>query len=120
MWDTARSRRVPLRSALTDLRHTLLLYGDGRPTDEAARLAHWVREHLADVVEAKVLDRRARRLEDWSGRPAASVRRGRATLVLVRPDGVAELIRPGHDAEAVRSRLAEMFSPVLDAASPSR
>ncbi|MFI0235769.1 FAD-dependent monooxygenase [Streptomyces sp. NPDC016845] len=114
IWDTTSSRRVPLRSALSDLRHTLLLQSDGPLGGEAVRLAAWVREHCAEVVGVQVLQPRAARLRPWTPTPhEASGNPGATRIALVRPDGITDLVCPARQSWRARRRLEELFAPLL-------
>ncbi|MEU0085179.1 FAD-dependent monooxygenase [Streptomyces sp. NPDC006274] len=114
IWDATSSRRTPLRSALSDLRHTLLLLGDPANGSRSARLAAWAGDQCAETVEVQVLRTRAGTLRPWTAERSAS-RSGpdTARIVLVRPDGIADLVCPARDSWRVRRRLEELFAPLL-------
>ncbi|MER6101771.1 FAD-dependent monooxygenase [Streptomyces sp. NPDC001832] len=114
IWDTTSSRRMPLRSALSDLRHTLLLLGDPAPGGRSARLAAWVSDQCAGTVEVQVLRTRARTLRPWTPeRPASPSGPDTTRIVLVRPDGIADLVCPARESWRVRRRLEGLFAPLL-------
>ncbi|MFI9646579.1 FAD-dependent monooxygenase [Streptomyces sp. NPDC052040] len=114
IWDTTSSRRMPLRSALSDLRHTLLLLGDPAPGGRSARLAAWVSDQCAETVEVQVLRTRARTLRPWMPEwPASPSGPDTTRIVLVRPDGIADLVCPARESWRVRRRLEELFAPLL-------
>jgi 2-polyprenyl-6-methoxyphenol hydroxylase-like FAD-dependent oxidoreductase len=119
IWDTASSRRTPLRPALSDLRHTLLLYGNGDVGTQAARLAGWVRDHCAEVVEVQTLDTRTDTLQRWSPERRVAAGPDKARLALVRPDGIADVVCSARDSWRVRRRLEELFAPLLTPADPA-
>ncbi|MEV5143591.1 FAD-dependent monooxygenase [Streptomyces sp. NPDC052727] len=117
IWDTTGSRRMPLRAALSDLRHTLLIHGNGAFGAEAARLAAWAVDHCGEVVEVRILDTRAERLRRWApGRHGAARGPDNARIALVRPDGIADLVCSARDSWRVRRRLEQLFAPLLTSA----
>ncbi|MFF8554242.1 FAD-dependent monooxygenase [Streptomyces sp. NPDC015501] len=119
IWDATSSRRTPLRSALSDLRHTLLLLGDPAPGGPSARLAAWAADRCAETVEVQVLRTRAGMLRPWTDRrPAARSGPDTDRIVLVRPDGIADLVCPARESWRVRRRLEELFAPLLTPAGP--
>ncbi|MBP0458777.1 FAD-dependent monooxygenase [Streptomyces montanisoli] len=84
---------LPLRSALDDLRHTLLV---SDPDAGALRsLVGWCEAELAEVVDVRVV----------SGL-------GRRVAVLARPDGHVDWTVKD-DAAAMRARLTDLFRPLL-------
>ncbi|MFJ3644498.1 FAD-dependent monooxygenase [Streptomyces murinus] len=114
IWDTTSSRRMPLRSALSDLRYTLLLQSDGAPCSRSAQLAAWVRDQCAETVEIQVMQTRAGTLRPWTPeRPAAPRSPDTTRIALVRPDGIADLVCPARESWRVRRRLEELFAPLL-------
>ncbi|MEV7945413.1 FAD-dependent monooxygenase [Streptomyces rubiginosohelvolus] len=114
IWDTTSARRAPLRSALSDLRHTLLLVGDPAHGSPTARLAAWAGDRCAGAVEVQVLRTRAGTLLPWTAERSGE-RSGpdTARIVLVRPDGIADLVCPARESWRVRRRLEELFAPLL-------
>lgn len=114
IWDTTSSRRMPLRSALSDLRYTLLLQGNGAPGGEAVRLVAWVRDQCAEAVEVQMLQTRAGRLRPWTPeRHESPTGPDNTRIVLVRPDGIADLVCPARESWRARRRLQELFAPLL-------
>lgn len=114
IWDATNSRRTPLRSALSDLRHTLLLLGDPAHGSRSARLAAWAGDQCAETVEVQVLRTHAGTLRPWTAdRSAPRSGPDTARIVLVRPDGIADLVCPARDSWRVRRRLEELFAPLL-------
>ncbi|MFD3817089.1 FAD-dependent monooxygenase [Streptomyces rubiginosohelvolus] len=114
IWDTTSARRAPLRSALSDLRHTLLLVGDPAHGSPTARLAAWAGDRCAGAVEVQVLRTRAGTLLPWTAeRSGARSGPDTARIVLVRPDGIADLVCPARESWRVRRRLEELFAPLL-------
>jgi 3-(3-hydroxy-phenyl)propionate hydroxylase len=109
VFDTASGRTVPLRAALTDLRYTLLVSGG---IDEVRPLLDWAAT-CADVLDVKVLDRRAGTLS------APAEQHGRGVVVLVRPDGHVDLRVPSRDSTQVRARVEQLFQPFLHAKAPA-
>ncbi|MDI9886788.1 FAD-dependent monooxygenase [Streptomyces sp. HNM0645] len=117
IWDIASSRRMPLRSALSDLRYTLLLHGDGTPGGRSAQLAAWVRDQCAETVEVQVMQTRTGTLRPWTPeRPASPNGPDTTRIALVRPDGIADLACPARESWRVRRRLEELFAPLLKSA----
>lgn len=120
-WDTTSARRAPLRSALSDLRHTLLLVGDPAHGSPTARLAAWAGDRCAGAVEVQVLRTRAGTLLPWTAeRSGARSGPDTARIVLVRPDGIADLVCPARESWRVRRRLEELFAPLLTPADTTR
>ncbi|WP_424567757.1 FAD-dependent monooxygenase [Streptomyces sp. CH-036] len=114
IWDTTSARRTPLRSALSDLRHTLLLVGDPAHGSPSARLAAWAGDRCAGAVEVQVLRPRAGTLLPWTAeRSGARSGPDTARIVLVRPDGIADLVCPARESWRVRQWLEELFAPLL-------
>jgi 3-(3-hydroxy-phenyl)propionate hydroxylase len=112
VWDARTSRRTPLREALDDLRHTLLLVTDGGPLPATARRAvETAAERYGDLMDVRTLDTSAPALRD--GLPAEVSAVGRRTgsrpaLVLVRPDQHVALALPAEQFPRLADHLAEL------------
>ncbi len=113
VWNSAGSRRMPLRSALPDLRHTLLLCGKGDFGGEISRLVTRVQAYCGEVVDIRVLDTRTGNLREWEPRQHGASGSDSARIVLVRPDGIAELVCSGRDFGRALRRLEELFAPLF-------
>lgn len=106
--DAVTGSRLPLRSALDDLRYTLLVSGSAGPL--ARSVLDWASAHCGAVVDVRKLDRRTKTLSRGTG--SASGARN-STIALVRPDGHIDMVVRERDCADLRTRLTELFAPLL-------
>lgn len=97
----------PLRLAVTDLRHTVLVDAVGGLDRSTRDLLEGLRRGHPDTVEVRVLD--GGRLGQPGELPAPTGRGVVRAVVLARPDGHVDLA--SRDPEAVVARTAELFAP---------
>ncbi|GAA2987044.1 FAD-dependent monooxygenase [Actinokineospora diospyrosa] len=108
VWDVRTSRRTPLRAALSDLRHTLLLCD---VTDHSSVVEQFEADTGLDV---RVLDTAAGSLGlPGAGLPLHRRPKGSPFAVLVRPDQHVAVCAPVTDLGPVRAELRRVLRPVL-------